>query len=266
MTVDCMRGAWLALFLAAGAAACGGAFSHSDMGNSSGGGSSLGGASTTAGKPSKAGASANAGTGGGGGTPGVGGSLSMGGGASCTGVDCAFPICADGQTPITLAGQCCPSCPTSLVGCDNVSCQGDTGCPAGYGFGQPPGACCAGCVPQPGGVMCPTVACPRNVCPLGYVNGVVVGGCCTECVPDAQFCNDDSECVLADRPQACCGCPAPISVRSYNDDPCWSDVHAPRKIPSSCYPQIKCDEVCGACSPPGLAACQNHRCVELPTR
>lgn len=270
-----LRHASLACSLAAFAAACGGTvFSQRDdlgEGGSNGAGASAsrGGTTSTSGKPSKAGnsgvggASAAGGKTGSAGSPAIAGSTSMGGAANCGLVDCAFPMCSDGQMPITLAGECCPSCPPPRLGCSTVQCQPVVGCPKGYVLSQPAGACCQGCVPQPGAVECPEIACPPSTCPLGYVRGDLVGGCCTECVPDALFCNDNSECVVADRPRSCCGCPQPITRREYAADVCWSDVHAPRAIPQGCYPQVICDAICGACPPPLSASCQYHRCAEV---
>jgi hypothetical protein len=135
-------------------------------------------------------------------------------------------------------------------------------CGEGYELSQPEGACCKGCVPKPGGVACREIACPPDdVCPPGYVRGDLVGGCCYDCVPDPLFCNDANDCVTADRPRSCCGCPEAISRRMYDADECWSDVQAPRMIPQSCYPQVTCDAVCGMCPPPGPLLCANHRCA-----
>jgi hypothetical protein len=272
-----LRHASLSCFLAAFAAACGGAvFGHTDDNGeggstSSGASSGKGGTSSTGGKPSKAGSSFGAssavgGTGSSAGSQGIAGSTSMGGGVNCDAVDCAFPVCSDGQMPITLAGDCCPRCPPPHFGCSNVECQPVMVCPGGYVLSQPPGACCPGCVPQPGMTMCPKVACPKSLCPPGYIRGDLVGGCCTDCVPDALFCNDDSECVIADRPRSCCGCPQAITSREYDADPCWSDVAMPRPIPMACYPQVVCDAICGACPPALNAACANHHCVEAGLR
>ena len=255
----------LAVFMAA----CGGSmFSRGDDGEGGasniGASGNLGGSSSTSGKPSKAGSSSRAGSSALGGTNGTAGATSMGGGVNCEAVDCAYPVCSDGQMPITPAGQCCPSCPPPQLGCESVECQPVMGCPSGYVLSQPAGACCQGCVPQPGGVVCPKIACPHSVCPLGYVGGSLVGGCCTECVPDALFCNDDRDCVIADKPRKCCGCPEIINRRQYAVEPCWSDVTAPRMIPQSCYPQVTCDAICGACPPSPNVACQNNRCLAAP--
>lgn len=270
-----LRRASLACALAAFAAACGGTvFSQRDdqgEGGSTGVGasSSTGGTTSTSGKPSKAGASSTAGASAAGGKTGsagsqaIAGSTSMGGGVNCALVDCAYPACVDGQVPVTPPGECCPICPPPRSGCSNVKCQPVMGCPGGYVLSQPPGACCQGCVPQPGGIACPEIACPQSLCPLGYIRGDQVGGCCTECVPDALFCNDNSECVIADRPRSCCGCPQPITRREYAADACWSDVHQPRPIPQDCYPQVVCDAICGACPSPLSAGCQNHRCAQV---
>lgn len=250
----------LAMFVAA----CGGTVrSRGDDGeggvSNNGASANLGGSSSTSGQSSKAGSSSRAGSSALGGTNGTAGAIGMGGGVNCEAVDCPYPACSDGQMPITPAGLCCPICPPPL-GCQKVECQPVMGCPSGYVLSQPAGACCQGCVPQPGGVACPKVACPHSVCPLGYVNGSLVGGCCTECVPDALFCNDDRDCVVADKPRSCCGCPEIISRRQYDAEVCWSDVDMPRMIPQSCYPQLVCDAVCGPCPAPPRVNCDTHRC------
>jgi hypothetical protein len=135
-------------------------------------------------------------------------------------------------------------------------------CPSGYELKRPAGACCEGCVPS-GAIACPKIACPQTACPLGYVRGDLVGACCTDCVPDALYCEDDSQCVIAQRPQACCGCPSAISTRTYAEDLCWSRLDAPRQIPQACYPAAICDAVCGPCPPPGTPRCEGHRCLEM---
>lgn len=252
-------------------AACGGSvFAPRDDGgngaSSGGGNSSQGASSATAGKTSAGGSGSSGGSSSVGGTRPTAGTTSTGGSSTggsmgCQAVDCAYPLCSDGQMPVTKPGQCCPTCPPPLQGCANVKCQPVMACPAGYVIGQPPGACCEGCVPQ-GGVACVDIACPPSACPLGYVGGDAVGGCCTDCVPDRLFCNDDSECVIADRPRSCCGCPEPVTRREYDADACWSDVDMPRPIPKACYPQVTCDALCGACPPPLNAVCSNHRCQQ----
>ena len=267
-----LRSAFFPCLVAIFAVACGGAvFGSRDGGD---GGSSSGGSTSTAGKPSKAGSSGRGGSSSSGGvgtagtlptagSVGTAGSVSMGGGPNCAAVDCAFPMCADGAVPITLPGQCCPTCPPPQFGCEGVKCAPVMACGMGYTLSQPVGACCKGCVPNPGGTFCTDIACPPdNHCPLGYIGGDTVGGCCTDCVPDPLFCNDDDECAIADRPRPCCGCPEAISMRQYSADECWSLVSMPRMAPPECQPQFGCDAVCGACPPPGKAVCSNHHCVE----
>jgi hypothetical protein len=268
-----LRNVCCVALLAASAVACGGAVfgSRDDSGNggsSSAGGSSQGGASSTAGKPSKggsnstAGASAMGGRLGTGGTNSVAGTTSTAGQPTCDLLPCAFPACPDGQMPITPAGECCPSCPPPATGCDNVQCQPVKQCGEGEELQQPAGACCAACMPKPGNVACLEIACPQDKeCPLGYVSGDKVGGCCYQCLPDPLFCNEEKECVMADRPRSCCGCPEVISRRAYDADACWSDVADPRMIPQSCYPQVVCDALCAACPPPLEATCIDHRCT-----
>jgi hypothetical protein len=193
----------------------------------------------------------------------MGGGIGIGG-MSCDLVLCAYPECDDGAEPFVPPGQCCPVCSPVRVGCELVMCEPVMGCAAGYELGTPPGACCEGCLPKPGEVACPELACPPDDhCPLGYVRGDVVGGCCTDCVPDANFCNTAAECVIADRPRPCCGCPEPISVRAYKADPCWSAVDMPRMIPAECQPVFVCDAICGDCAAPGQPSCVEHRCAEL---
>jgi hypothetical protein len=138
------------------------------------------------------------------------------------------------------------------------------GCGPGYMLGKPPGACCEGCVPVPGGVACTEQACPTgNQCPTGYVRGDLVGGCCYDCLPDPLYCSSAADCVVADKPRTCCGCPEPISTRQYNEDPCWSAPDNPRPIPQECYPDAICGAVCGMCPPAGTASCFENRCTVL---
>lgn len=207
----------------------------------------------------------------------------------CIGLDCAFPACPDGELIVPPA-ECCPVCSCSLVeceplncpsdrtvtpagaccpvcadaGCEGVVCEGPTECDAGYVFSRPDGACCGSCVPGPEGVLCPDIPCPPEPsCALGYIAGQAVGACCSQCLPDPLYCADSRDCVLADRPRSCCGCPEVISTRALDDDPCWSPVGMPRDIPEECYPDAICDAFCGACPDPGEAVCQNNRCVQI---
>jgi hypothetical protein len=248
---------------AALAAACGGeSFTGGKGGNEAGSASSVAGKSGTAGSSSSTGG--RSGTGGSTGTSGSTGKAGSSGtgGLNCQLVDCAYPVCEDGQEPVTKPGQCCPTCPPPLTGCEGVMCLPVAECGEGYELKRPEGACCEGCVPKPGGVGCLEIACPPDkTCPAGYVRGDLVGGCCYDCVPDPQYCRDVADCVVADRPRPCCGCPEAISQRQYAADECWSDVNAPRMIPMECYPQMTCDAVCGACPEPGPLLCASHRCA-----
>ena len=250
-------------------AACGGSVFTGDGGGNEagkpgGGSSSHAGTSSTAGSggSSTSGGSKNMGTAG---TVSMAGAISVGGTSNCGPVACAFPVCEYGQDPVTLPGECCPSCPPVQTGCDKVVCEPMNGCPAGYEPGRPSGACCEGCIPIPGMVACNEIACPpENHCPLGYAPGDTQGGCCYDCVPDPLFCNTKDDCLVADRPRSCCGCPEAISTRQYEADECWSVPSAPRMIPQECYPAFTCDAICGPCPPIGPVACSANRCTQLP--
>lgn len=247
-------------------AACGGS-AFSGGGDGEGGSSGKAGSTSNAGKPGAGGTNGTGGSGstagrpGSGGTVGTAGGIGVGGSTSCELVLCAYPMCSDGAEPVIKPGECCPTCPPTRSGCETVTCQPVMACSAGYELAQPEGACCKGCVPKAGGVACTEIACPPDdVCPAGYVRGDLVGGCCYDCVPDPLYCVEANDCVVADRPRSCCGCPEAISERMYEADECWSDVNAPRMIPQSCYPQVTCGQVCGQCPPPGPLLCSNHRC------
>lgn len=180
----------------------------------------------------------------------------------CSDVLCEPIDCPNGRIE-DVAGYCCPQCVEAL--CEGVRCDPPSECGAGRSFTRPDGACCKGCIPdEPGGVLCPELACPpENICAKGFVPGDLVGGCCHECLPDPLYCERDEECVLADRPRACCGCPEVISTRTLADDPCWYSVTEPRMILPECYPDVLCDLLCGACADPGTAACIGNRCLEV---
>lgn len=258
-----LRQAFLPGFVAVAlAAACGGSTFNKTGDGGEAGSVATGGASSVAGKPSRAGSS-NAGDMSGGGSSAVAGTAAAAGAPNCAAVDCAYPACTDGAVPYTPAGSCCPICsPPRTTSCDGVMCQDATSCPQGYKTDLPPGACCAGCVPD-GTAGCLLISCPKSLCPAGYVRGDQLGGCCTDCLPDPKYCNADADCVIADRPRSCCGCPEAISTRMYAADDCWSMPSAPRMVPQDCYPQAVCDAVCGACAPPGIARCENHHCLEM---
>lgn len=176
---------------------------------------------------------------------------------TCEGVVCEEPVCPSGQT-LTPPDHCCPQCVDLL--CSGVVCQGPSDCGDGRTYSRPDGACCAGCMPlEP--ALCPELGCPDDTCPKGYVSGDAVGGCCTECLPDPLYCEVSDDCVAADRPRECCGCPEIISKRALDDDACWSPSSDPRPIPDACYPDVTCDAVCGACPPTGVPVCVDNRCV-----
>lgn len=100
-----------------------------------------------------------------------------------------------------------------------------------------------------------------QTCALGYVPGDLVGGCCYQCWPDPKFCEADSDCMIADRPRSCCGCPEAISVRMSDADACWFNPADPKVIPADCYPDSVCSRVCESCELPSKASCVENRCV-----
>lgn len=200
-----------------------------------------------------------------GGTFGTAGSLNLGGAPSCATVTCTAADCLEGQVPVLRPGACCTTCEPQSDGCEEVKCQPVEACAEGYELAQPAGACCVGCVPQPGVVACREVACPQTSCPLGYVRGDEVGGCCYDCVPDPLYCRGIEDCVMAEQPNACCGCPEAITRRQYQREPCWSQPGSPRPLPPTCYPQLTCDALCGACDNDGqIAVCSQRRCMSRP--
>jgi hypothetical protein len=262
------------------ASACGGS-SFGGRGNE-GGSNGQGGSSTHAGSTGKGGSTAKAGTSSTGGDcanvlcarlaapPLCEGELVIQPGqccptCSCDAIDCAYPVCEDGAEPVVEPGRCCPTCPPPQPSCAAVQCQPVMDCGPSHMLAKPPGACCEGCIPtMPGGVSCTLLPCPDgNPCPAGYVRGDVLGGCCNDCLPDPLYCSSAADCVVADKPRSCCGCPEPISIRQYNDDPCWSAPDSPRPIPEECFPDAMCGAVCGACPPAGQASCFENRCTVL---
>lgn len=179
---------------------------------------------------------------------------------SCSLTECE-PLNCPPEWTRTPPGACCPQCADS--GCEALVCEGPTECYDGYVFSRPDGACCGACVPGPDGPACLEQACAAELdCPLGFTRGDLAGGCCYECLPDPLYCEDAGDCVLADRPRSCCGCPEVISTRALDDDPCWSPVGMPRDIPDECYPAVICDAFCGACPNVGEVVCRNNRCQE----
>lgn len=236
---------------------CGGSVLKND---DDGSGAKASGGSASAGK-SSGGGSSKAGTSSGG-AGSTGGSVSGGGaGPNCEAVDCAAVDCSDDYVSVLAPGACCPTCQPKLGGCENVTCEPVKDCGPGYAFTQPAGACCAGCFPSGTGTACTDIACLDPKCPLGYVPGEIYGGCCYDCVPDPLFCETPDDCVLADKPRSCCGCPEAITLRQYQAEPCWSASSEPRMIPQSCYPQAICDAICGPCEDAGAATCIDHRCT-----
>lgn len=194
------------------------------------------------------------------GSIGTAGTPSSAGGPSCANVDCPSVDCGDDQVPVRLPGACCTTCQDKPVGCEDVKCYPLEECRDGYVVAQPPGACCSGCMPKSPPVPCIETGCPQECAP-GYVRGDLLGGCCYECLPDPLYCRGNADCVMADKPRSCCGCPEAITRRQYDSELCWSELALPRPIPQSCYPQVTCDALCGACPQADIAACVDHRCT-----
>jgi hypothetical protein len=234
------------------------------QGDDADGGAGSGG-SPSGGSPS-GGGSGVSGTGGG---PGSGGVSGSGGSAPCLDIPCPDVDCVTGSHQEARPGECCPSCvpdKSPHPSCATVVCEPPpSSCRPDYVVGRAPGACCTSCVPI--GTATPPPECQLldcatpPLCPAGYYNAPPSLDCCGRCMPDPLYCRENRDCVIADRPRSCCGCPELISVREYEEDACWSDVAAPRPIPSSCYPEAVCGAICGACALPFGAYCgTDNRC------
>lgn len=180
----------------------------------------------------------------------------------CSEIACPAVDCPNGHME-TVPEYCCPQCVEAL--CEGVMCSPPYDCGSGRTFTRPDGACCSGCMPdEPGSVGCVDIACPvEDNCAQGYLRGDLMGACCYECLPDPLYCEQDADCVIADRPRSCCGCPEVISTRALADDACWTPVADPRPIPDECYPEVTCDRECDACPEPGGAWCVDNRCLEV---
>ena len=145
-------------------------------------------------------------------------------------------------------------------GCDLVSCLPTAGCASSTHVDREPGACCPACVPN-GTPDCGGTSCADpSSCPLGYTPGDGTNGCCSECVPDPYYCGVDSDCLLAGNTNACCGYLTAISMRLYNDNPCYRAPGLMRSVPASCAGPV-CS--CGPAPPDPTATCVNHRCVTM---
>ncbi|MDF3071088.1 MAG: hypothetical protein K0R38_6689 [Polyangiaceae bacterium] len=250
-----LQHAVLPLSIAALVVACGGTVSQNDRNGSAG-------TPTSAGNGSASGASTGGTAASAGGSVATAGSLSVGGAPTCTTVECEPPACRKDEISVLRPGDCCETCQPAAGGCEDVKCQPVEPCGEGYELAQPAGACCVGCIPKPGFVACVNITCPPARCPLGYVRGDLLGGCCYDCVPDPLYCRDGNDCLVADRPRECCGCPEAITRRQYDAEACWSELRAPRPRPATCYPQVTCDAVCGPCEPQSdYPDCEENRCV-----
>lgn len=177
-------------------------------------------------------------------------------------VACAPVSCPNGRLE-TPRGYCCPRCIETL--CEGVTCDAPIDCGDGRTFTRPDGACCSGCIPDaPNTVGCVAIECPQeNRCAAGFIRGDLLGGCCYECLPDPLYCDSDDDCVLANRPRSCCGCPEVISTRALDDDACWYSVLDPRPVPEECFLDAACDAACAPCPDPGVTACVNNRCMSV---
>jgi len=182
---------------------------------------------------------------------------------SCAAVSCATVDCPSGSVSVLEPGACCPSC--LEVACEGVECEPVGECEPGYEYRHPVGACCPGCMPMGTNfVDCADRPCldPAE-CPLGYVVGNLVGGCCHECLPDWLYCEIDDDCVVADKPRFCCGCPEVFARRALEDDRCLYAIDQPRNLDDDCYPDGTCDALCGACAPIVGTTCVDHRCQAI---
>jgi len=205
----------------------------------------------------------------------------------CDGVGCQIPVCPDGRL-VTPPGECCPVCTCDDVlcepldcpfgsiidqpghccaecvalACEGVECEQPIECASGRTYSRPEGACCAGCMPD-GPASCNDIECAPDVaCAPGYVRGDLMGGCCYECLPDPLYCESAHDCVRADRPSSCCGCPEVISTRALDDNPCWRPVEASHPLPDECYPDPSCDIICDECPELGAPDCIDNRCMD----
>jgi hypothetical protein len=141
-----------------------------------------------------------------------------------------------------------------------------TSCPTGFVIERERGACCDTCHPNANAQYpnCEVVDCapPRN-CPIGYHHVLPSYRCCNECEPDPNYCQNDADCIIAELPYACCGCPVAIGTRLYVTDACYSALALPRSVPMSCQSQAVCSVACGVCPVPGIAACVDHSCTQV---
>jgi hypothetical protein len=246
--------AWLYLGMITVVVACGGSVQKNDGASASAGSSSSAGVG-------EAGAAARGGSISAGGGATTAGTLSLGGEPTCGAVDCALVDCGEGEVPVLRPGNCCTTCEPRAGGCENVTCEPVEACGEDYELTQPPGACCVGCMPK-SVTFCNEIECLVSNCAPGYIPEDRLGGCGCDCVPDPLYCRDDTDCVMADKPRACCGCPEAITWRQYEVEPCWSEVGSPRPLPPACKPEVTCDAICAACPNFGeVADCSEHRCV-----
>lgn len=248
--------AWLYLGMITVVVACGGGVHKNDSASGSAGSSTGGGAG-------EAGAAARGGSMSAGAGASTAGGSSSGAGNNCAEVDCPLPACNDDEAPARPPWGCCPTC-EPRGSCEDVRCEPVEVCGEDYELTQPPGACCVGCMPK-SVTFCNEIECLTSNCRPGYVPEDRLGGCGCGCVPDPLYCRDDTDCVMVDKPRACCGCPEAISWRQYEVEACWSQVASPRPLPQACYPEVTCDALCAPCPEPREAAeCSEGRCVARP--
>ena len=205
----------------------------------------------------------------------VGGSMATGGlgyagsaGAvnGCSATLCEDPMCPPNSRAVTFSGQCCPRCQVIDASCAQVVCL-SLNCPSGFAPRRDPGACCDTCITMPGanypncGGVCDPL--PTTSCPLGHHKTYPDWSCCGACEPDPNYCEADSDCIIATEDTGCCSCPISISKRLYADDPCYSSLDAPRPVPAYCLPQNVCTVSCGACTTGAIPYCQNHTCSSV---
>ena len=156
----------------------------------------------------------------------------MGGACICAGVDCG-----PGSVPVPHPSGCCYTC--EPVGCPDIPCAIPPGCPPGYHFETPPGACCPQCIQD---------SCEKaREEYLQYSRRVIEKY-------NTLPCMSDQECGLYYEKNSCnlsCGAPMTWSAFQSLDQ----DLQAYAKICSNCpFPDVP------PCEPVGQPRCINSRC------
>ncbi|XP_072037590.1 kielin/chordin-like protein [Amphiura filiformis] len=173
----------------------------------------------------------------------------MNGTKDCNMIQCGWPRCPGGATPVTKPGDCCPSCPEEPLS----TCVAEDGTTKSNGERWSEGTC-TDCTCSEGIKECLLVACSLQLCDGGVPSITLPGDCCPSCPGDGS-----GSCTARDgTPKSngegwsegpCRDCTCTDGIRYCNDIICdWP------RCPGDAQPVTKPGDCCPGC-PEELSTC-----------